>query len=604
MTEHDLKDFDFTKVDLAGILPQRSPFVMVSRLVSFNSQRTVTEFDIQEDNVFVEDGKLVPEGLVENIAQTCAARIGFMNKYILSKPVYIGYVCAVKDFKVMESPESGRTLTTTIDLAGDFGTILRVNADVRLGSRWVASGSMTIALDASREVTFPDIQPTVEMGQSNQAVDSCEIHPRCAAAEYRRNQAAASMASAAAVIKVADNIVSSLGTTTEENYRRVKAGESALKLYPATRELPEPYFASLIDEASLAEEYASFGIGDEYTRFEKRILLSISKALKQTDINPISEKVLFIISSTKGNVELLDPACQGQIHPADPLPAEGAQRSEEELRQSGIAGPERNGRERLGVSAKKIAEFFGNRVEPLVVSNACISGLCAQIAALRELKAGKYETAIVSGSDVQSRFIISGFQSFKALSQEACRPFDADRKGLNLGEAAATIIFKKQTPEEDSWCLSDGAIRNDANHISGPSRTGDGSYRALKALLGGIRPEDLALVSVHGTSTPYNDEMESIALTRAGLENVPVNSLKGSFGHTLGAAGILETILSMASIDDGTVLGTRGYAKCGVSCPLDITSGNRQTDKRAFLKLLSGFGGCNAAALFKKGGER
>lgn len=146
-----------------------------------------------------------------------------------------------------------------------------------------------------------------------------------------------------------------------------------------------------------------------------------------------------------------------------------------------------------------------------------------------------------------------------------------------------------------------GAIRNDANHISGPSRTGEGSFRAIKVVLGDVEPEELALVSVHGTSTAYNDEMESIALTRAGLQNVPVNSLKGYFGHTMGAAGILETILSMASVDDGTVLGTRGYSECGVSCPLDISPEPRKTTKRAFAKLLSGFGGCNAAGIFVKG---
>ena len=81
------------------------------------------------------------------------------------------------------------------------------------------------------------------------------------------------------------------------------------------------------------------------------------------------------------------------------------------------------------------------------------------------------------------------------------------------------------------------------------------SFRAIKVVLGDVEPEELALVSVHGTSTAYNDEMESIALTRAGLQNVPVNSLKGYFGHTMGAAGILETILSMASVDDGLCLG-------------------------------------------------
>ena len=544
MTEEELKTFDFTSVSIADLLPQRKPFVMISSLLSCSYERTVTRFLIQEDNVFAEDGKLVPEGLVENVAQTCAARIGFINKYILHKPVSVGYVCALKDFKVHEIPAVGETIETEINLKGEFGTMLKVDAVTRSERNMVAEGSMVIALDETRPV------------------------------DGRK-----------AVVKVADNIISPLGTTTEENYAAVKAGKSALRLYESSKDLPEPFFASLIDEAALADEYAGIGSAaktgeysglDGLTRFEKRLILSVSKALKGTGIDPASEDVLFVVSSTKGNVELLDSG-------------------------AGPRGGDPAERERLGNSAERIAGFFGNKNTPVVVSNACISGLCAQIAAMRELQAGKFGTVIVTGTDVQSRFIISGFQSFKALSLEACRPFDAQRKGLNLGEAAATIIFRYKTPASDDWVLLRGAVRNDANHISGPSRTGEGSFRAIKAALGDVKPEELALVSVHGTSTAYNDEMESIALARAGLQNVPVNSLKGYFGHTMGAAGILETILSMASVDDGTVLGTRGYSECGVSCPPDISPAPRKTVKRAFVKLLSGFGGCNAAGIFIKG---
>ncbi len=544
MTEEELKSFDFASVSIADLLPQRKPFVMVSGLLSCSYGRTVTQFLIREDNVFAEDGKLVPEGLVENIAQTCAARIGFINKYILHKPVSVGYVCAIKDFKVLEAPAVGETIETEINLKGEFGTMLMVDAVTKSEGNMIAEGSMVIALDENRPV------------------------------DGRK-----------AVVKVADNIISPLGTTTEENYAAVKAGKSALRLYESSKDLPEPFFASLIDEAALADEYArlvSSAKNGEYsgldglTRFEKRLILSVSKALKGTGIDPASEDVLFVVSSTKGNVELLD-------------------------RGAGPCGGDPAERERLGNSAERVARFFGNKNTPVVVSNACISGLCAQITAMRELQAGRFGTVVVTGSDVQSRFIISGFQSFKALSQEACRPFDAQRKGLNLGEAAATMIFSYKTPAPDDWVLLRGAVRNDANHISGPSRTGEGSFRAIKAVLGDVKPDELALVSVHGTSTAYNDEMESIALSRAGLQNVPVNSLKGYFGHTMGAAGILETILSMASVDDGTVLGTRGYSVCGVSCPPDISSGPRRTVKRAFVKLLSGFGGCNAAGIFIKG---
>ena len=136
-----------------------------------------------------------------------------------------------------------------------------------------------------------------------------------------------------------------------------------------------------------------------------------------------------------------------------------------------------------------------------------------------------------------------------------------------------------------------------------PSRTGEGSYRALKVALGEVSSDKIAFINAHGTATLYNDEMESFAIERAGLSCVPVNGLKGYYGHTMGAAGIMETILSMQAIDDHNILATRGYETMGVTHPLVLSNQNQPTDKRAFIKLLSGFGGCNAALLFAKGGE-
>jgi 3-oxoacyl-[acyl-carrier-protein] synthase-1 len=174
---------------------------------------------------------------------------------------------------------------------------------------------------------------------------------------------------------------------------------------------------------------------------------------------------------------------------------------------------------------------------------------------------------------------------------------------LNLGEAAATIIYKKLDPAEAPGpiVLLDGSIRNDANHISGPSRTGEGSFRALQAILPSCAPGEVAFINAHGTATSYNDRMEAIAIERAGLGAVPANSLKGYFGHTLGAAGVLESIISTRALLDSTVLATCGFEKGedGV-CPMLVSGENRQTEKLYCIKMLSGFGGCNAALLFKK----
>jgi len=378
------------------------------------------------------------------------------------------------------------------------------------------------------------------------------------------------------IVRVSHNILSPLGMTTAENYEAVKSGHSALRRHDGLWDLPEPFVASLLDRENVEQAFSSLADAKKYTFFEKMIILSASYAIEGTGIDAASDRVLFILSTTKGNVFLLDK------------------------RETGFPGE----RVLLGLAAKQMTDYFHNPNTPIVVSNACISGVCAQIEAMRELESGHYDYVVTVGADMQSAFIVSGFQSFKALSAEPCKPFDAKRTGLNLGDAAATIVYtRKDDVNENEWVACRGAIRNDANHISGPSRTGEGSYRALKVALGDVHPDKIAFINAHGTATLYNDEMESIAIERAGLAQVPVNALKGYYGHTMGAAGILETILSMQAIDDHTILATKGYETMGVTHPLVLSNQNQPTEKRAFIKLLSGFGGCNAALLFAKGGQ-
>ena len=175
--------------------------------------------------------------------------------------------------------------------------------------------------------------------------------------------------------------------------------------------------------------------------------------------------------------------------------------------------------------------------------------------------------------------------------------------GINLGDAAATIIYKGIAADElkaGQWYVARDAIRNDAFHISGPSRTGEGCWRALQSVLKDSDTNDIAFLNAHGTATLFNDEMESVAIDRAGLNEVPVNSLKGYFGHTMGAAGVLETIISMQALNDGLVLGTKGFEHLGVSKHINVSAENKHTTKHAFVKMMSGFGGCNVAAMYEK----
>ena len=360
------------------------------------------------------------------------------------------------------------------------------------------------------------------------------------------------------VVCIGESILSPLGATPAENFEAVCRGESALQRYEGMFGVREPFVASLMDRERWTVPGRTF--------FDSLVIEAARRAVEAAGIDAASPRTAFVLSTIKGNIEF--------INTQDVT---------------------------LATSARRLADAFGNPNPAVVVSNACISGLAALLQGRRMLLGGGYDHVVVVGAEVQSRFIVTGFQSLKALSEAPCKPFDAARDGLNLGEAAAAAVLGFG---EEGWELVDGAVRNDANHISGPSRTGEGSYKALRYVLRHTSPEELAFVNVHGTSTLYNDEMEAIAIDRAGLLDVPVNALKGTFGHTMGAAGILESILSMHAVDAGLVLPTRGFSALGVSRPVRVSALAGATGKRAFVKLLSGFGGVNGALLFRKGGEK
>ena len=359
---------------------------------------------------------------------------------------------------------------------------------------------------------------------------------------------------------IADNIISPLGETSEENYLSVKAGRSGIRAYePGTCNIPEGFYASLLFED-----------------FETLALRSAQKTMGNAQLELKGKRTAFILSSTKGNIE-------ENISLAD--------------------------------SAQRIASQLGIDSHPIVVCNACISGLSALILGNRLIDSDLYDAAIVCGCDTPRQFILSGFQSLKALSPEPCRPFDMERMGLNLGEAAATLILSKNPIQGNSWRMGDGFIRNDAFHISTPSKTADGLYLSLQRTLESFTKEisstckqidlkeHLAFINAHGTATLFNDQMESVAIGRAGLSDLPANAYKSFWGHTMGAAGILETIISMKAIDDDTILGTRGFSELGVSGKMNICAENRPTDKKGFIKMLSGFGGCNATIWAAKSPE-
>ena len=358
---------------------------------------------------------------------------------------------------------------------------------------------------------------------------------------------------------ISDNITSPLGLTTEQTYKAVRQGKSGLTHYPCENgeggwnDLPFPIEASLFNK----EQWDKIMV-DGFSKFESLVLYSVKAAISTLIFN--KERAILILSSTKGDIELLE---------------KGEDMSS------------------LADAAKKVSMAIGIENDPIVVCNACISGVSAIILGQRLVDCGNYSNVIVCGADVQSRFIVSGFQALKALSEEPCRPFDIERLGLNLGEAAATIVLSSEMNSPKGWKIDKGAICNDAYHISAPHPKGLGAGMALRKMKDADNP--ISVIGVHGTATMYNDQMESKAIEMAELQDVPLSALKGYFGHTMGAAGVLETIIMMRALEDDVILPSKGYETCGVSGKVKMSDKSVMVHGNTFVKMLSGFGGCNGA---------
>lgn len=377
------------------------------------------------------------------------------------------------------------------------------------------------------------------------------------------------------VFIISDNIVSPLGFTSDDNFCQLRDCVSGIKQHTLPEMAPQPFFAALFGQEQHQTLFESFGDNEACSRFEKLLIVSITNALQDTGINISDPQTVLIVSSTKGNIELLEK-----------------EKTSPQLKEQ-VA---------LHGSAKRVANYFNHTNMPVVISNACISGLTALLTGKRLIESGQYKYAVVTGADLVSRFVLSGFQSFQAISETACKPFDASRNGINLGEAASTIVLSCEKNNDTQVQLTAGAVSNDANHISGPSRSGQELCIAINKAIKQARlsSKDIGFISAHGTATVYNDEMEAKAFSLAGMESIPVNSIKGFYGHTLGAAGIIESVIAVHSLKQGLVIPTLGFEQTGVSKPINVCNSLLKISANHCLKTASGFGGCNAALVFTK----
>jgi 3-oxoacyl-(acyl-carrier-protein) synthase len=294
------------------------------------------------------------------------------------------------------------------------------------------------------------------------------------------------------------------------------------------------------------------------------------------------KRIALVLSTTKANIEALERIKSGRPCSDDARRhLEGDLFAADLAAEHGIAGPVR------------------------CVSAACVSGLIALQQGARMIQHGDADAVVVVGVDHLSAFVMAGFSALKALDPEGCRPFDRERRGLSPGEAGAAIVLARaDLPGCGSISLSGWASTNDANHMTGPSRDGSGLASAIQLALSRarVRPEQIDYINAHGTGTPYNDAMESMALrTVFGANSPPVSGSKGMLGHTLGAAGIVETILCLIAMETGILPGTPRLNIPAEGTPIGLLREPAfgQTPRNV-VKLNTGFGGINGALVLSR----
>ncbi len=261
-----------------------------------------------------------------------------------------------------------------------------------------------------------------------------------------------------------------------------------------------------------------------------------------------------------------------------------------------------------GDSTNKICSYLGIKGYRTTISTACSSGINAIIHAVNLLNHGIIDRAIVGGTDSLSKFTLNGFNSLMIVDKDYCKPFDENRKGLNLGEGAGFLVIEpedelKREGREAICTISGFANANDAFHQTASSPEGNGAYTSMKDAIemSGLDIKDIDYINAHGTGTPNNDLSEGTALKRVFGENMPkFSSTKGFTGHTLGAAASIESVFSVLAVQNGIIFPNLNFSEPISEIGLNPHQVVEKANVRNVLSNSFGFGGNNSSIIFSR----
>ena len=259
-----------------------------------------------------------------------------------------------------------------------------------------------------------------------------------------------------------------------------------------------------------------------------------------------------------------------------------------------------------GALSSFVRELLGLRGPAYTISTACSSSAKAFAAAERLITTGLADAAIVGGVDSLCLTTLYGFSSLELTSPEPCRPCDAARQGLSIGEAAAYALLERPDASDGAVVLAGWGESSDAHHMSAPHPEGRGSRAAVQQALAqaGLAPADIGYINLHGTATPANDTAEGAAVAAIFGAGVPCSSTKGMTGHTLGAAGALEAVVSALALQHGLLPPSVGTQQVDPAIPVQVVLQPQAVpDLRHVLSNSFGFGGSNASLILSRRGD-
>ena len=251
-----------------------------------------------------------------------------------------------------------------------------------------------------------------------------------------------------------------------------------------------------------------------------------------------------------------------------------------------------------------LEHVLGTRGPCLTTATACSSSAKIFAKAERMIRLGIVDAAILAGVDSLCGSVLFGFNSLELVAPEPCRPFDVRRCGISIGEAAGFALVERKASEAAPKLVGWGES-SDAHHMSTPHPEGLGARLALEGALAraGIAATDVDYINLHGTATPKNDEVEAGVVSTAFSARTRASSSKGWSGHTLGAAGILESVICLLAIEHGLVPGTLNCEQPDPVCGPQLALRNESADVRIALTNSFGFGGSNCTLAFARGGR-